>query len=71
MKAIELYERLDRDFITPSMTDDWAKYMGKISHYLTESFKQRSMGVVCDHTEIVDKVYTAVFASRDVNQRLQ
>jgi putative NIF3 family GTP cyclohydrolase 1 type 2 len=66
MRAVELYERLEHDFVTPSMTDDWAKYMGEISDYLTESFKRRSMGLVCDYTRIVNKVYTAVFASSHV-----
>jgi putative NIF3 family GTP cyclohydrolase 1 type 2 len=66
IRAIKLYEQLERDFVTQSMTDDWAQYMDEISDYLTESFKQRSMGLVCDHTELVNKVYTAVFASTDV-----
>ena len=66
MRADRLYEQLERDFVTPPMTDSWAEYMGQISNYLTESFKQRSMGLVCDHAELVNKVYTAVFASVDV-----
>jgi putative NIF3 family GTP cyclohydrolase 1 type 2 len=68
MRAVDVYERLEQDFVTPSMTDDWARYMGAISDYLTEPFKRRSMGLVCDHTETVDKVYAAVFASRHVMQ---
>jgi DNA-directed RNA polymerase subunit RPC12/RpoP len=70
MKAAHLYQQLERDFVTPQMTDSWAQHMGSISDYLSELFKQRSMGLVCDHAETVNKVYTAVFASNDVMQMI-
>lgn len=68
MNAAELYARLERDFITPAISDDWAKYMRPVSPFLTDSFKARSMGLVCDHSSLVNRVFTAVFPSRRVMQ---
>jgi len=66
VNAANLYERLERDFITSSMSDDWSQYMTPISDFLTDNFKQRSIGLVCDNTSEIKKVYTAVFPSNDV-----
>lgn len=68
MKAARLYDQLEKDFITPAMSDEWAKYMTSVADFLTENFKQRSMGLVCDNTPEINKVYTAVFPSNDVMQ---
>ena len=68
MNARELYARLERDFITPALSDDWARYMRPLSSFLTDSFKARSMGLVCDHSSLVTRVYTAVFPSHRVMQ---
>lgn len=70
MKATDLYEKLETDFIAPSMSDDWADGMLSISEFLTESFKQRSMGLVCDNAAEISKVYTAVFPSDAVMQAI-
>ena len=70
MKAIELYNRLEVDFVLQGMWDDWAGYMGEIEDYLSSNFIERSMGLVCDFTENVNKVYSAVFPSRDVMKRI-
>jgi putative NIF3 family GTP cyclohydrolase 1 type 2 len=70
MKAIELYNRLENDFVSNDMWDEWAKYMGEIEDYLSPNFKERSMGLVCDFTENVTKVYTAVFPSETVMNRI-
>ncbi len=43
MKAELLYQRLEKDFITPQMSDKWAEYMGSITDFLCENFKQRSI----------------------------
>lgn len=48
MKAIDIYEALDRDFIKSGIIDKWAPYMEGISDFLTDSFKARSMGLMCD-----------------------
>jgi putative NIF3 family GTP cyclohydrolase 1 type 2 len=68
MKAAKLYARLEKDFITPALSDDWAKYMEPIGDFLTENYKKRSMGLVCDNAKEIKKVYTAVFPSDDVMQ---
>lgn len=66
MKAAELYAQLEKDFITPSMSDDWAERMKSVSDFLCGNFKNRSMGLVCDNSTKVNKVYTAVFPSNEV-----
>ncbi len=70
MKAVKLYAQLEKDFITPSLSDEWAKYMPSIADFLSENFKQRSMGLVCDNSDEIKKVYTAVFPSNVVMQSI-
>ncbi len=70
MKAARLYAQLEKDFITPALSDEWAKYMVSIADFLTENFKQRSMGLVCDNASEIKKVYTAVFPSNNVMQSI-
>ncbi len=66
MKAKELFNKLDTDFIKPNMEDMWVEMMQPIGEFLTENFKQRAMGLVCDHTEEIEQVFTAVFANDKV-----
>lgn len=68
MKASLLYQRLEKEFISPEMTDDWAQYMESVSDFLSNNFKKRSMGLVCDFTNEIVKVYSAVFPSEKVMQ---
>jgi len=70
MKAVKLYQRLEKDFIKPGLSDEWAKYMGSIADFLTDNFKERSMGLVCDFAVEVNKVYTAVFPSEKVMKKI-
>jgi putative NIF3 family GTP cyclohydrolase 1 type 2 len=70
MKAIELYTNLDKDFIFPHLHDEFARYIPDIHPYMTESFKERSMGLVCDFTEEINMVYTAVFPSDRVMESI-
>ena len=70
MKAAKLYAQLEKDFITPALSDEWAKYMQSIADYLSDNFKQRSMGLVCDNSSEIKKVYTAVFPSDIVMQSI-
>jgi len=70
MKAIQLYQYLEKDFITSEMSDEWLQCMGSIVDFLSENFKKRSMGLVCDFTTEINKVYTAVFPSREVMQKI-
>ncbi|VVB78045.1 NIF3 (NGG1p interacting factor 3) [uncultured archaeon] len=66
MKAKELYARLEKDFIRPELSDDWAEYMNEVKDFLSDNFKKRSMGLVCDNSEQINKVYTAVFPTKEV-----
>lgn len=70
MKASQLYKQLEKDFITPEMSDDWAAYMNSIADFLSENFKKRSMGLVCDFATEINKVYSAVFPSGEVMRRI-
>jgi len=70
MKAIQLYQRLEEDFITPEMREDWAEYMSPVADFLSDNFKERSMGLICDFAIEINKVYTAVFPSKEVMQKV-
>ncbi|MFH0805416.1 MAG: Nif3-like dinuclear metal center hexameric protein [Patescibacteria group bacterium] len=70
MKATKLYQHLEKDFITSKMSDEWAQYMDSVADFLSKNFKKRSMGLVCDFTTEINKVYTAVFPSKEVMQRI-
>ena len=70
MKAVRLYEQLEKDFITPALTDDWARHMSSVSEFLTDNFRKRSMGLVCDNSNLIHKVYTAVFPSTKIMQHI-
>ena len=63
MKAVELYAYLEKDFIFPHLYDEFARYIPDLHPYMTDGFKERSMGLVCDFTDEVNSVYTAVFPS--------
>jgi putative NIF3 family GTP cyclohydrolase 1 type 2 len=68
MEATKLYDQLETDFIKPSLTDDWSKETADISDFITDQYRKRFMGLVCDHTPTINKVYTAVFPSNKVMQ---
>jgi putative NIF3 family GTP cyclohydrolase 1 type 2 len=70
MNAQKLYDQLEQDFITPELSDDWASHMGSVAEFITDNFKERSMGLVCDFTGEINKVYTAVFPSDDVLKKI-
>lgn len=69
MKAQNLYEKLEIDFIARrGLTDDWKEIGTK--KYLSPNFKKRSMGVVYDFSENIKKVYTAVFPEDSVIKKI-
>jgi putative NIF3 family GTP cyclohydrolase 1 type 2 len=72
MNSKKIYSKLDSDFITNEMSDKWFEHMKElpVANYLSENFKKRSMGLVCDFTNEVNQVYTAVFPSDDVMQKI-
>ena len=63
MKATDLYAHLETDFIFPHLYDEFARYIPDLHPYMTDRFKERSMGLVCDFTDEVKTVFTAVFPS--------
>jgi len=66
MIASELYKHLEDDFMKPEFSDDWFQYMSELEAYIFDDFKIKNMGLLCDFTEIVNNVYTAVFPSENV-----
>ncbi len=70
MKSLELYNKLEQDFITEEMSDDWFEYMENIKSFICNNFKKRSMGLVCDFATEINKVYTAVFPSNKVMEKI-
>jgi putative NIF3 family GTP cyclohydrolase 1 type 2 len=70
MRATELYNHLEKDLIFPELTDDWARYMSELDDYLCSSFKERSMGLVCDFAEEINKVYSAVFPTEEIMKKI-
>ena len=70
MKPDELYQRLEKDFITSKMSDEWSQHMAYINDFLTDNYKKRSMGLVCDFAKEIKKVYTAVFPSEDIMRKI-
>jgi len=70
MNAIELYNHLEREFISKELKDDWARHMGEVEDYLCLNFKERSMGLVCDFANEINKVYSAVFPTEEIMQKI-
>jgi putative NIF3 family GTP cyclohydrolase 1 type 2 len=70
MKAKVLYNQLEKDFVTPKIKEDWYEYMNTRSDYICENFKQRSMGLLCDFATEIEKIYTAVFPSTKVLEKI-
>lgn len=68
MEAKTLYNQLEKDFIFPELSDDWEKSILTIGDFVTENYKKRYMGLVCDNAQTINKVYTAVFPSDKVMQ---
>ena len=72
MKAKELYNKLKYDFIKDDIKDvDWANRMPNLHKYLFPEFMQNGgMGLMCDFTNEIEKVYTTVFLSDKVLSEL-
>ncbi|WML32846.1 Nif3-like dinuclear metal center hexameric protein [Clostridium sp. OS1-26] len=70
MKSIELYSCLERDFILKGLEDDWARHMGELDDYISVNFKERSMGLVCDFANEINKVYSTVFPTEKIMQKI-
>ncbi len=71
MIAYELYSKLNNDFIKDGITDlNWAARMPNLVKYLHNGFKQTGMGLMCDFTNSIEKVYTTVFLSDKVLSKI-
>ncbi len=70
MLAKKLYQNLEKDFINSNLVDNWYSYMGEISDFICDNFKKRSIGLVCDFATEINYVYTAVFPSRSVMEKI-
>lgn len=72
MRASALYDKLNGDFLKEGIRDvDWANRMPNLHPYLFPAFMQNGgMGLMCDFTDVVDKVYTTVFLSPKVFSQL-
>ena len=69
MKAKKLYKSLEDQFeLDKFEREEWG--FSDEDDYITESFKEKGMGVVLDNTEEIQKVYTAVFPSEHVLDQL-
>jgi len=44
--------------------------MGEIKEYISDNFKQRNMGLLCDFATEINKIYTAVFPNDAVIQKI-
>ncbi len=68
MNVQKLYQKLDQDFELERLKDDWKEM--DFNEYISENFKKRYMGLVLDNSEEIFKVYTAVFPSDEVLQKI-
>jgi hypothetical protein len=69
MDAKKLYKRLEKDFIKPGLSDEWYG-MEAYGEFLSENFEKRSMGLVCDNSDEMNHIYTAVFPEDSVMQKI-
>ena len=70
MLANIIYTHLENDFIKPGISDDFYKYMLELEPYLCNNFKNRSIGLMCDFSETINHVFTAVFPTESVIKRI-
>jgi len=71
MRAKQVYDKLEKDFIKEGITDEWQDaYFNGIEKYITKNFRERNMGLVCDFTDDITYVFTAVFPSDKVMQEI-
>jgi putative NIF3 family GTP cyclohydrolase 1 type 2 len=69
MKADKLYAKLEEDFVKAGLSDEWLG-LEAYGDFLSDNFKERAIGIVCDNAEEVGKVYSAVFPEDCVMQKI-
>ncbi len=52
------------------MEDDWGENVESIKNFITKNFQERNIGLMCDFAKEINKVYTAVFPSKNVIQQI-
>jgi len=70
MEAQKLYSLLEKDFIKAGLSDEWSGMEEGYGEFLSENFKSRAMGLVCDNTSEITKVYTAVFPEDEIMKKV-
>lgn len=70
MKAEKVYSILRSDFILDRISDDWEDEIRPIRELVTDKYRKEYMGLVCDFTSKIEKVYTAVFPSDKVMKNI-
>ena len=69
MKAENLFQSLDNEFeIDKIDEDEWGIF--DLGEYVTESFRRTRKGLILDFTSEVERVYTAVFPSESVLDKI-
>jgi putative NIF3 family GTP cyclohydrolase 1 type 2 len=68
MLAKDLYSKLDHDFDLVNLKDDWARML--FDEFITENFRARYMGLVVDHAQTIEHVFSAVFPSDPVLSKI-
>ena len=69
MNAIELYQKLEEDFKLQECQDDWSNIEFDLE-FITENFRKRYMGILADNADEIRKVYTAVFPSKKIMEKI-
>ena len=68
MDAKKLYQKLDVDFELDKCKDDWSKM--EFNEFISHNFKKRYMGILADNSEEIEHVFTAVFPSGHVLEKI-
>lgn len=68
MNAKKLYKKLDIDFKLDLCRDDWSRM--DFNEFISKNFKKRYMGILLDNAKEIDVVYTAVFPSDNVLNKI-
>lgn len=68
MKAENLYQKLEKDFELDLCKDDWLRM--DFNEFISDNFKKRYMGIVLDNSENISQVFTAVFPSDHVLNKI-
>jgi putative NIF3 family GTP cyclohydrolase 1 type 2 len=67
MDAKELYQKLDKDFELDKCRDEWQM---DYNEFISDNFKKRQMGILLDNSKEINFVYTTVFPSDEVLNKI-